>query len=58
MDCVEDEPQWVEGNEVPVDSSGPNPNKMEFDNLYLVRLQLLANCSCCSEPLLRGALVN
>ena len=36
MDCFEDEPQWVDGTEVPVDTSMPNPNDMEFDNLYLV----------------------
>lgn len=37
-DVIEDHPEWLNGVEVPVDTSTPNPNGMEFDNLYLVRV--------------------
>ncbi|XP_046579788.1 5'-3' exoribonuclease 2-like [Haliotis rubra] len=33
--CVEEKPKEVNGVNVPVDGSKPNPNDIEFDNLYL-----------------------
>jgi len=35
-DVIEEHPEVVDGTEVPVDTSAPNPNETEFDNLYLV----------------------
>lgn len=32
-DCVEEEPAMVDGVELPINITAPNPNKIEFDNL-------------------------
>jgi 5'-3' exoribonuclease 2 len=35
VDVIEEEAVVIEGIKIPVDTSKPNPNKIEYDNLYL-----------------------
>jgi 5'-3' exoribonuclease 2 len=42
---IEEQPQEIEGVEVLIDATGPNPNEEEFDNLYLDMNGIVHLCS-------------